>query len=171
MQYQCKSSFDQNRKSGETRDCTVRAISNAFDIPYDIAHKFMKKNGREDKRGIPFRSVIGRKPRVLFGRRIAYHKTKGTLTTFIKKHPLGTYILTVTHHVFVLKDGIILDTFRPLPGKHIKEYYYISKPKTNDSTSGQQEVDNTNPICSEEKSIEVCSEQMDNPQQTSSQVY
>jgi len=130
INYECRSSADKNRFSHEKRDCTVRAISCAFNIPYEKAHAFMKKNGRADKHGVIFRSVIGYKPRVIFGKRISLHKnTKGTVGKFIKNHPTGTYIIAIRHHVFAVKDGVIFDLLKPNPNWHIKDYYYISTPK------------------------------------------
>lgn len=160
--YQCKSSYDGNRFNNETRDCTVRAISNAFEVPYEVAHKFMSKNGRIAKHGVPFNTVIGRKPRVIFGKRIAYHKAPHkTVGTFIKKHPTGTYIIAIAHHVFVLKDGVVIDLMKHNPNQHVKSYYYISNRKTNetDNQNKPECVDNTETVLQDSQAVKTeCSE-------------
>lgn len=43
----------------EKRDCTVRAISAALDVPYSDGHKLMKRYGyRENERGCKFRGFL-----------------------------------------------------------------------------------------------------------------
>lgn len=118
---------------GEQNDCTVRAMSKAFDVPYEEAHKFLLKNGRKPKRGVAFRLVIGEKPRTIFKKRIAFHKARGTVATFLKRHPKGVYIVTVTRHVFAVKDGVVLG--RENVNKRILSYYFISEKKCNTTVS------------------------------------
>lgn len=130
IQFESRSCSAGERPAFEKNDCTVRAISNAFDVPYETAHSFLANNGRQNKHGIPFVATIGRKARVIFGRRISYHKRpKKTIGTFAKKHPTGTYILLVYRHATVLKNGVIIDLRQPSSGRPIKEYYYISPAK------------------------------------------
>ena len=41
-----------SRATGETNDCVVRAFMNAFDVPYNGAHRFVSKHfGRERRKG------------------------------------------------------------------------------------------------------------------------
>lgn len=162
IQFDLKTSSDGTRFPGETRDCTVRAISNAFDVPYEIAHKFMAKNGRKNKHGVPFITIIGTRPRVLFGRRIAWHKRpKKTIGSFVKSHSTGTYIISLKRHVFVLKDGVIIDTFRPNINCYVQCYYYISKPKSNESSNRYEELGNSQPVCEAAQDLQASSEQLD----------
>lgn len=158
----------------ERNDCSVIAFAYAFDIPYLRAHGMCAEAGRKDCHGFSLHHVlkvsVHKKSKQLLGRRVGYHgRPKMTVGRFQKKHPEGIYIIRVGRHIFTMIDG---KCFNQTNMKSVVSYYYyISKSKNNDSTSGQQEMDNANPICSEEKSIEVCSQQMDNPQQNSGQVY
>ena len=120
----------------ETNDCVVRAIASAFDLEYDRAHKFVAGTfGRKPRQGTfgfgvgmnkiaEERTRIGRKCIKPMGVKIEYSsfrslsydvKVKGvktsrqmTVGTFISKHPLGTYVVTVKGHAFTIKDGVVI---------------------------------------------------------------
>jgi hypothetical protein len=120
----------------EKNDCVVRAIASAFDLEYDIAHKFVAdKFGRKPKQGtIGFgvgmnkisddRTRIGRKCINPMGKKPEYSnfyslsynvtvkgkriKRQMTVGTFISKYPTGTYIITVKGHAFTIKNGVVI---------------------------------------------------------------
>lgn len=118
----------------ETSDCVVRGIASAFNMKYDDAHDFVKNIfGRKDRKGtmgfILGMQRIEKEEGKINGKRfyqvgeyINGHitlkypvKVKGesrfrnmTTSSFIKKYPEGTYIVKGNHHVFVIKDGIIM---------------------------------------------------------------
>lgn len=113
--------------STENRDCTVRALQYATDIPYWEAHRFFAKHGRKLRSGVPVSEILGRKSRVLFGHRFGKRLTsKNTVKTFLKKHPTGTFYMTVTHHAFCIKDGKVLGWLKSL-NQHIECYWRVTK--------------------------------------------
>ena len=117
---------------GEDNDCSVLAVSAAFEIPYDTAHKFAELNwGRKKKQGAITRNIIDTMNQVtavtpLFNKRAesapvineyptkkGVIKCKSKLGTFAKKNPTGTYFVLVRSHATIVKDGIILDNYAP----------------------------------------------------------
>jgi len=115
----------------ETNDCVVRAISSAFEMHYDEAHQFVKvKFGRKDRKGTAFfvgglRRMVGNKVKINgksfetmgneYGH-VSYEvKVKGqivkrnmTTGTFIKKYPVGKYLVVVRGHAFSIIDGAVV---------------------------------------------------------------
>ena len=115
----------------ETNDCVVRAISSAFEMHYDEAHQFVKvKFGRKDRKGTAFfvgglRRMINDKVKINgksfqtmgneYGH-VSYEvKVKGqmvkrnmTTGTFIKKYPVGKYLVVVRGHAFSIIDGQVV---------------------------------------------------------------
>lgn len=109
----------------EINDCFVRAVASSFDCPYDTAHAWVKeKFGRKDRKGTKYvvskmatMSSLGhtfneksiktigdlRKIDIVKGR-----MKRTTLNQFIKKYPIGTYILIVKGHAFTLKNGAVV---------------------------------------------------------------
>lgn len=115
----------------ETNDCVVRAISSAFEMHYDEAHQFVRvKFGRKDRKGTAFfvgglRRMVGDKVKINgksfetmgneYGH-VSYEvKVKGqivkrnmTTGTFIKKYPVGKYLVVVRGHAFSIIDGAVV---------------------------------------------------------------
>ena len=116
---------------GETNDCVVRAFASAFDVDYDTAHAEVKKTfKREDRKGTRF--FMGRMVNMgtngyvfndrkietvktdVFGMRYYVHTADGltlrntTTAYFLKKYPVGTYIVVVRGHAFTIKDGVVI---------------------------------------------------------------
>lgn len=157
----------------ETNDCVVRAISIATGIDYATIHKLCEKRGRKPRKGFHPTSafLLGRKKKscIYKGMRISYRqvgKHKPTIPTFIKKNPVGRFVCIKHSHAFAVIDGKVYS--QELDNSRIKYYLKISN---NDSTSGQQEVDDTNTVCSEKESIKAGSEQLDNPQEDNQHLY
>ncbi len=118
----------------ETNDCVVRAISSAFEMHYDEAHQFVKvKFGRKDRKGTAFfvggmRRMVDDKVKINgksfqtmgneYGH-VSYEvKVKGqmvkrnmTTGTFIKKYPVGKYLVVVRGHVFSIIDGNVVGNY------------------------------------------------------------
>jgi hypothetical protein len=118
----------------ETNDCVVRAISSAFEMHYDESHQFVKvKFGRKDRKGTSFfvggmRRMVDDKVKIngkLFSNlgdqngRMKYDvKVKGqivkrnmTTGTFIKKYPVGKYLVVVRGHAFSIIDGNVVGNY------------------------------------------------------------
>jgi hypothetical protein len=114
--------------ASESRDCTVRAIEKALDIPYWQAHRYMAKAGnRRLKTGGDIWSALGTDGRVLFGNRIGkiIHPKK-TVKTFLKQHPTGTFIIGVSRHAFAVRDGKLLNWVKS-KNQHIEYYWRVTK--------------------------------------------
>ena len=140
----------------EKNDCFVRALAAGFDINYNEAHTIAKERfKRPDKRGTQNSHIIEQMAfiekdgieingvragvRVLSGLDIKNrYKLKGeiidrkkTVKSFIKDHPKGTYIVTVSKHAFVVKDGKLIDNrgeeFRPT--RKVDGAYKINVPE------------------------------------------
>jgi hypothetical protein len=117
---------------GESSDCAVLAVSAAFEIPYDTAHKFAEVVWkRKKKQGTITRNIIDTMNEIttitpLFNKRAdkisnineyatkkRVVKCKSKLSTFANKNNKGTYFVLVSEHATVVKDGIILDNYAP----------------------------------------------------------
>lgn len=121
--------------AGETRDCTVRALSNASGLHYDDAHALLKKYGRKNRRGAFFstmlkayneagfvlNSVHGTTGAARHAARISAHQAeKGvTLAKLLPKLAFGEYIVNTTGHAVAVVNGKIIDTFDNPAGKRV----------------------------------------------------
>ena len=115
----------------ESSDCMVYATAAAFDLDYDKAHQHVKHRfGRKDKKGTAMFSIIKGMQEMVdlrenlngkFVREIIsqpykkYHlhgrdvNRKNRVSTFIKEHSQGTYLILTSRHALVSKDGEMLD--------------------------------------------------------------
>ena len=140
----------------ETNDCFVRALAAGFDINYNEAHELAKERFKRpnkkgtrnchiieqmafiEKDGIEINGVMA-SVKVLSGLDIKNrYKLKGeiidrkkTVKSFIKDHPKGNYIVTVSKHAFAVKDGKLIDNrgeeFRPT--RKVDGAYKINVPE------------------------------------------
>lgn len=121
--------------SGETNDCVVRAFSVAFDVAYDTAHKFVEDTyGRKHRKGTfgvtPHLIGVAHRCETILGHTLANvtrllgrntyvnkNKWNGqmepvirkcTVQSFLDKEVVGTYIVLVSGHAFVIKDGVVI---------------------------------------------------------------
>jgi hypothetical protein len=115
----------------EKNDCVVRAISSAFEMHYDEAHKLVAKiwfrKNREGTRNFVggMRHMVDHKITIngksfdnmgdTLGRMKYDVKSKGivvkrnmTTGTFIKKYPAGKYLVVVRGHAFSIIDGQVV---------------------------------------------------------------
>ena len=119
---------------GEKNDCVVRACANAFNITYDIAHKFVavefKRKARKGTKKVynTFKE-LGKVSFDLFqdtlfpitkeyklscvnkpiNREYTHKRVNYTVKTFCAKYSKGTYIVLVNKHALVIKNGIVVD--------------------------------------------------------------
>lgn len=100
----------------EDNDCTVRALAIATGQDYRTVYEFMAKEGRRPNRGVPFGSILRRNQHRVFG--VQFELVRLTpargIKTFMERNPSlkrGTWIVHSTHHVGVLKDGTLYDSF------------------------------------------------------------
>lgn len=102
--------------AGEKNDCTVRAVALACDVPYRDAYLFMQKNGRRKNKGSYFHSVVMVNNYDILGKQVKPEgilAAKGIKTALLRNPKLrkGTWMVHMTHHVAVLKDGVLMDSF------------------------------------------------------------
>lgn len=100
----------------EKNDCTVRALAVACDVSYRDAYLFMSRNGRRKNKGSYFHQVIARNGGEVLGRKIEAENlvpAKGIKTAFLRNPKLrtGTWLVHSTHHVAVIKNGKLIDSF------------------------------------------------------------
>ena len=119
---------------GEKNDCVVRACANAFNITYDIAHKFVttefKRKARKGTKNVfSTFSTLGKVTFDLFQDTLfpitkeyklkcvnkpvnasyTHKRVNYTVKTFCANYGIGTYIVLVNKHALVIKDGVVID--------------------------------------------------------------
>lgn len=111
------------RQDGETNDCTVRALAEAFAIPHQTAHEYMASKGRKNGEGV--RSAPAYRVAEFDGKKLVcaaeWWSSKGekesirmTFNQWLKSGLLpNRCILQIRNHVFAIVDGTVRDTFRP----------------------------------------------------------
>ena len=127
--------------SGEKGDCFVYAMASAFDLPYDEAHQLVKdKFNRQDRKGtsnlevmsgmkemIDLRTNINGKfvRELMLNPSKVYHlhgkdvERRNRVSTFMKEHSQGTYLILTGNHALVSKDGEMIDN---IPGGSAKSF-------------------------------------------------
>ena len=123
----------------EKNDCAVRAFANAFNVSYDVAHKFAEdKFARKAKKGVKnmFRTLndLGFATFDLFSNTLfpetrtygihplkrsktgkvvntkyTHKEVNHTVKTFCTQYNKGTFIVIVSKHALTIKDGIVID--------------------------------------------------------------
>ena len=118
----------------EKNDCAVRALANAFNITYDVAHMFAAdKLERKVRKGVKSMfaklDLLGEVTFDLFSNTLfpetktykldgklkprnpdyTHKKVAFTVKTFCARFNKGTYILIVNKHALCVKDGIVID--------------------------------------------------------------
>ena len=118
----------------EKNDCAVRALANAFNITYDVAHMFAAdKLERKVRKGVKSMfaklDLLGEVTFDLFSNTLfpetktykldgklkprnpdyTHKKVAFTVKTFCAKFNKGTFIVLVNKHALCVKDGIVID--------------------------------------------------------------
>ena len=118
----------------EKNDCAVRAFANAFNISYDVAHKFTaetfkRKARRGTKHMFSILNTLGSVTFDLFSNTLfpetrtyqlggvlnpintdyTHKDVSYTVKTFCARYNEGTYIVLVNKHALTIKDGIVVD--------------------------------------------------------------
>jgi hypothetical protein len=127
----------------ENNDCVVRAIASSSDMTYDSAHEFVKetfrrKNGKGTFGFVQGMNLMSKNGKEINGKDIQiiseeyntmlyYVVVKGvkklrvtTTSSFVKKYPIGSYIVIVKNHAFTIKDGVIIGNIDD--GKKMKKH-------------------------------------------------
>lgn len=133
-----------NTSAGETRDCTVRALSNAGNLPYDQAHALLKKHGRKDRCGAFFTTMLKAYGEANFVLESVHGTTRAaryaacianrqasegiTLAKMLPKLGFGEYIVNTTGHAVAVVNGKIIDTFDNPAGKRVVALFKKVEP-------------------------------------------
>lgn len=121
------------RYVNERLDCTVIALSYAFELDYSYAHRLCKEKGRKDGHTFSLDKVLGSKKDYEYfvfkpreGRYVKYFgRPRMRVDTFRKTHPKGTYIIRISGHAFTIIDGVIYNNNRDKC--IVKSYWCIKK--------------------------------------------
>ena len=116
----------------ETRDCTVKAISIACDVPYDDAHAALKAGGRRDRHGCRFRQqwpAIDALGFVVYD--ISDHVSGRTAITIERelrrRYPNGRCLIRVRGHLMAYRDGHIIDHAQGSRRRTCDVYFVVPK--------------------------------------------
>jgi len=118
----------------EKNDCSVRALANAFNVTYDVAHLFaatkLERKAKKGLRGMFSKlDLLGEVTFELFSNTLfpetktyklegklkpinsdyTHKKVQFTVKTFCSKFNKGTFIVLVNKHALCVKDGIVID--------------------------------------------------------------
>ena len=106
--------YNANPLGRHVNDCTIRAISRATGRSWDETYRRLSEFARE----------LAVMPDSVFyiDAYLAEHfdkvfackqNNKMTVGEFVKQHPDGTYLITMSGHITCAIDGLIYDTFDP----------------------------------------------------------
>ena len=122
------------RPAGNFRDCIVRALAVAAGIPYENAEAIAKRAGRRHNCGYSTAKVLkfARKDGLKFKR--IPHRTHRQLSTFLRTHPVGHYLLVLNGHALSVVDGRVHDMgfnspFRPV--YYVWRFFPNNQPTAN----------------------------------------
>jgi len=120
----------------EAKDCTVRSLAIAFNLPYLRAHSILALAGRKHRQGFPFCAYLcGRRillehtvSHIRFGYpEYGFGKPKMTLRRFVSSYSSGTWIVLLRDHATVVKDGVLYDCYREKPNRWVRNAFKIDK--------------------------------------------
>lgn len=115
-------------KAIDNSDCTVRALANASGMPYQRAYDLLAAAGRRKGRGMYQRDwlpVYKQHMTLEFSRYLS--SSFPTVTTLTRKlrELGGTYIVKVTQHVAVCRDGEWIDWLDANRRHHIRKVWRV----------------------------------------------
>lgn len=118
-------------------DCVCRAFALLTRGNYAEIEKWLiDKYGytpRKKTSGISISEIMFREGSEIFGTKFkqVFHKSpkfKGlSLARFVSENPKGDFLMHVSCHVFVLSNGVILDTWKQADGRHLKNVWEVIK--------------------------------------------
>ena len=111
---------------GETDDCVVKSIAIGLCKPYEIVHSELKKRGRRNGRGTAgfvWRNYLSCFPEAVELTDIPEKRTN--FWQFFHKHQTGTFLIVVTKHLTVIRDGVCLDEIPPRPRMLVRAAWQV----------------------------------------------
>ena len=116
----------QSKRPRQKNDCTVRALALVRDWSYDRAYEHLKAEGRRCGAKFQFTEWLNIQEWT-YGRTFPAVKGQPRMNpvTFCKQFPTGTWIVKTAKHVFVVKDGTVLDEVAPADDRCIYRAWRI----------------------------------------------
>jgi hypothetical protein len=130
----------------EYKDCTVRALACALDLPYDEAHEYLRLKGRKDRKGFHCQPVfntynrngkmlVGDSPKIRFKWDDAINKMRritisgpASVGQFIAQADSSKrYIVLVNGHAFAVVGGKIMDSFDVQLRRRVKKFWEVKE--------------------------------------------
>ncbi len=99
-----------DKLNSERKDCTVCALSQAAEVPYQTAFAICERAGRIAGKGAHIAPIMqeAQKHGIEF-KRLALPSEAITTRAISFIWPKGTYYLATRKHAFTLRDGVVLD--------------------------------------------------------------
>ncbi len=117
----------QSKRPKQSNDCAVRALALARNLPYDEAYDLLAEAGRKCSRGFHLQKWLPEQPWV---KKLSFQAVKGQRrmnpARFCAEFKTGTFICRVAKHVFVVKDGVVFDTYEERPDRCIYTAFEIT---------------------------------------------
>lgn len=103
----------------ERNDCMVQALATVLDKPYFEVHSQLKRLGRRNNCGTPYRVCV--KAMLTYGIGVSspVHR-RITHAQFLAQNPKGKFLVMSKTHAWAIKDGIAYGAWRVGPRKHIR---------------------------------------------------
>jgi len=104
----------QQRRMGECNDCSVIAVSIAGRVPYNVAHKALKHEGRKDGCGAYMYQTLN----ALSSMGCKFYEmshgkqpngSRWTATSIGRKFPRGYYLVSMRGHIAAMVNGKVED--------------------------------------------------------------
>lgn len=101
-------------KMGETNDCSVKAVSIACRVPYNVAHDVLRKMGRKHGRGVRMVQIGAAMLELdcTFGTEKHPRQSNGsrwTAASIGRGYPRGYFIVEFRGHVAAMINGVVQD--------------------------------------------------------------
>lgn len=103
----------------ENNDCMVQALANALDKPYFTVHANLKRLGRRNRCGTPWKVCV----KAMLEEGIAISSPiarRITHARFLAQNPTGRFVVMSRSHAWAIKDGVSYGAWRVGPKKHIR---------------------------------------------------
>lgn len=114
---------------GETDDCVVKSIALGLQKPYEVVHRELAKRGRRNGRGTPgvvWRNYLSLFPEVHELNDIPAQRK--SFWQFFHSHQEGTFLIVVTKHLTIIRDGVVLDEIPPRPKMLVRAAFRVDLP-------------------------------------------
>lgn len=117
-----------SKRPKQTNDCTVRALALARSLSYDKAYDLLAALGRKCGGRFKFGEWLSEQTWTI---KTSFPATKGLQrmnpVEFCKRFPAGTHILKTSKHVFIVRNGVVLDDRPTNPNRCIYAAWEVTQ--------------------------------------------